>query len=189
VLCVAAFVAACVVGCSTEGSSSSSTSLSPPVVQQFVAVKQATDNLTRVINLMAAADGTTRLFAQSRLGSSSAKSLLDGARLGWNNVVVGLNSFTPAQATAVRGLTGLVLRHRLIAIHWQNALDGLEPGYTRTELRRALAKPQREELAARGMLREVAATLAKTTCDLEVKYHELASASQAASACATAEHL
>jgi hypothetical protein len=111
-------------GCGGQDAATSSR-LTPADVQRYVAVKEATDNMTRLIELIGTADGTVDQLSRQRAGSASARSLMDGAKIGWNNVMVGLNAFTPSQAKEVSGLAGMVLAYRELAITWSNTLDHL----------------------------------------------------------------
>ena len=101
--------------CSTS-SGSDSPGLTPNDVQRYVAVKEASDNLAYLVELISTADGVVREFAQSRTGSPAADRLLSGAKLSWNNVLVGLNEFRPQQAVAVPELATMVEAQREAAI-------------------------------------------------------------------------
>jgi hypothetical protein len=173
------------------GSSSASSSLTPTDVHRFVLADEATVDMTRLIALISAADLVTQHFAHQRPGTVAYDRFRLGARLSWNNVSVGLNYFTQGQALVAPVLNDTVGMHKLVATAWLNALDGLgrRPAGNLRQLSRVLAGPQKQELAARHLLNEAAAALAKATCALEVKHHELASAADTSAACGSARQL
>ena len=171
--------------CSTS-SGSDSPSLTPNDVQRYVAVKEATDNLSYVVELIGEGDATVREFAQAPTGSGTADRFLSGAKLSWNNVLVGLNEFRPEQAAAVPGLATTVQAQREVAIKWGNALNALgsHPRLSRRALAKHLASVEKGELQARKPLNQTAATLAKLACSLERSNTSLTSAAAAHADCA-----
>jgi hypothetical protein len=180
--------------CGGDKPAEESSRLTPAEVQRFIAVKGAIDNLTRVLQLVSTADGTVDQLLRTDPASKLAVRLASGADLGWNNVVVGLNAFTPTQAGAVEGLANSVGTTRAAAIAWQNSLGALEGrvgdrGLTSGALAAQLAAPQKKEVAAKKALRMTAATLAQMACDLEASHPELAPEGAARSDCAAAANL
>ena len=150
--------------CGGDKPAEESSRLTPAEVQRFIAVKGAVDNLTRVLQLVSTADGTVDQLLRADPASKLAVRLADGAELGWNNVVVGLNAFTPPQAGAVEGLANSVGTTRAAAIAWQNSLGALEDrlgdqGLTSDALAARLTAPQRE-LAPEGAARSDCAAAA-----------------------------
>jgi hypothetical protein len=182
-LAVITIMAAAACGSSTGSSSSQ---LTPTDVNRYVLAKEATASLTRLIDLISAADQTVQQLSHQRPGSVAY-----GSRLGWNSVAISLNNFTQAQAVAVPQLTDTVGQHKLLGTTWLKALDSLDRRTPRTRraLLEALAAPQKEELKDRPLLRNAAAALAELTCSLELKHHELATAADTALACGTARQL
>jgi len=165
--------------------------VTPAEVQRYVLVKESTANLTRLIGLIAAADNTVQLYSARPPRTQEARNLLYGSRLGWNAIVTQLNAFTQAQGLAVPEVTAAVARHKVIATTWQNALDALakHPPQTAKQVRKRLAKPQRQELKARRLLQATALALARATCAMGVAHHELATSADTAAACGTAKQL
>ena len=178
-------------GCS-HGSGSDSADLTSADVQRFVLAKEATDNLAYLLNLNATADETANQLAQQQPGSAAAGRLIDGTRVGWNNVLVGLNTFSPAQAAAVHGLAATVQATRQVAIEWTNTMDKLKTGpapRTKHAMVQMLAVPRKHELKARHYLGETAATLAKMVCSLERAHPQLAPPATATRDCENAARL
>jgi hypothetical protein len=171
--------------CSTS-SGSDSPSLTPNDVQRYVAVKEATDNLSYLIELISTADGVSRSFAQAPTGSPTADRYLSGAKLSWNNVLVGLNEFRPQQAEAVPNLANTIVTTREVAIKWGNALDALgsHPHLSKQALAKHFASVARLEQKGRKPLNQTAATLAKLACTLERTNTSLTSVSATRSDCA-----
>ncbi|MGN6380316.1 MAG: hypothetical protein ACTHNU_15285, partial [Gaiellales bacterium] len=120
--------AACATGC---GGSSSNSDLTPADVQRFLAVKEATDNFSFLVELINTADGSVRSL-ETTPGHSAGG--LQGAKLSWDHVLLGLNMFHPAQAAAVPGLATTILATRQVAIQWGNALNGVTPHTSHHEL-------------------------------------------------------
>ena len=191
VVCVALLVlAAAAAGC---GGGSASSSVTPADVQRFVAVEEATDNLGRLIAMIGTANMTVAQLEHQHPGSSSAQRLLAGSRIGWNNVLVGVNAFTPSQAAAVDGLAATVVGTRAAAVSWQNALDALGPrlraGANDQVISSALAEPRKSSAHVRSLLTGTAAKLAQMACNLERAHPELAGRAAATGDCAAAAHL
>jgi len=182
-LLVAATLVSVVLGGASAGCGSQERPLTPAEVQRFVLVKETTDNLTRLINLISTADDTTSALSRAKAGSAEARRLRRGARIGWNNVLVGLNAFTPRQARAVSGLAETVGTTRDVAFNWLDVLRAYR-GDVGT-----LARAHKEELKSRRLIRRLAATLARLACSLESKHPELAPAGSAKSDCAAARKL
>jgi hypothetical protein len=179
------------VACSSGSGGSSTSQVTPADVNRYVLTKEATANLTRVVYLISAADQTVGQLSHTRPGSVDYRNLLYGARLSWNNVVVGLNAFTQGQAVVVPQLTSTVGEHKLLTTTWLNALDALRkhPPKDRRALLKALSAPQKQELDDRHLLQDAAAALAKETCALQLRHPELASAADTATACGAAKQL
>jgi hypothetical protein len=178
--------------CSSSGAGSATTPpLTPADVQRYVLAKEGTADLTRLLYLIQSADSTVQHFSHQRPGSPASRRFLYGARVGWNNVAVGLNYFTQGQAVVVHQLTGMVGTHKLVSTAWLNTLDGLgkHPATSRRQLLKLLAGPQKQELAARQLLNDAAAALSEVTCSLEATHPELAIAADAATACDSAKQL
>ncbi len=171
--------------CSTS-SGGDSPSLTPNDVQRYVAVKEATDNLAYLVELISTADGVSQEFATAPRGSSSADRLLAGAKLSWNNVLVGLNEFRPQQAEAVPSLANTIVTTREVAIKWGNALDALgsHPHLSQRALARHFASIEQQEQTGRKPLNQTAATLAKLACSLERTHSSLISVSATRADCA-----
>jgi hypothetical protein len=193
---VAALIAALAVAlgsacASSSGGSAATRPLTPADAQRYVLAKEGTAELTRLIYLIQTADSTVQHFSHQRPGSPTSKRFLYGARIGWNNVVVGLNYFTQGQAVVVHQLTGMVGTHKLVSTAWLNTLDGLShhPAASRRQLLKLLAGPQKQELAARQLLTDAAAALSRVTCSLEQAHPELATTADAATACGSAKQL
>jgi hypothetical protein len=146
--------------CSGIGSSSPSTA-DTAAVQKFVAIKEATDNMSKLIELIATASGTSQQLAGKYTGTAAEKRLLAGSKIGWNNVLVGVNNFTQTQAKAVPGLTPTVLGVRRMAINWSNGLNNLNKGKSH------LAAPQIKALQkqARSMKKPIERTVARLATD------------------------
>ncbi len=171
------------------GSAATTAPLGPADVQRFLAVKEATDNLTRVVQLIATADATEAQLETRRPGSPAVTALLAGLKLGWNNAAVGANAFTPAQAAVVPGLTQLILGTKSLSSAWQNAIDALGTGHAPVSFTGAFARPRKLELTNRALLRKTAATLTRMACSLERAHTELVPAGAAATDCAAASAL
>jgi hypothetical protein len=173
--------------CSTS-SGSDSPSLTPNDVQRYVAVKEASDDLSYLIELIGTGDSTVREFAQSPTGSAAADRFLSGAKLSWNNVLVGLNEFRPQQAVVVPELANFVQTQREVAINWGNALNGLgsHPHLSQIALAKRFAPVVKQEQQARKPLNQTAATLAKLACSLERTNTSLNSVSATRADCANA---
>jgi hypothetical protein len=171
------------------GSAATTAPLGPADVQRFLAVKEATDNLTRVVQLIATADATAAQLETQRPGSPAVGALLAGLRLGWNNAAVGANAFTPAQVAAVPGLTQLVLTTKSLSTAWQNAIDALGPNPAPASFATAFARPRKLELTNRALLRKTAGTLTRMACSLERSHPQLMAAGAAATDCAAASAL
>jgi hypothetical protein len=178
---------AALAGCS-GGSAATTPALKPADVQRFVAVKEATDNLTRLIQLIGTADVTAAQLEAQHPGSPGSRALLAGLKVGWNNVAVGANAFTPAQAAAVSGLAQLVVGTKGLSTDWQNAIDAISAGHPKS-FATAFAKPGKLELTDRALLAKVAASLAGSACSLERAHPELAPAGAVAGDCAAAAKL
>ena len=165
--------------------------LKPADVQRFVQVKEATDTLTRLLQATATADDSANQLAQKQPGTGEAKRMVEGTRVGWNNVLVGLNAFTPAQAGTVHSLTGAIQTTRAIAITWLNTMDDLEhaPPATRHAMVVKMAVARKQELKGRDGLQLLAVELAKMTCTLERAHAELAPAGAAQTDCQNAGRL
>jgi hypothetical protein len=162
--------------CSSSSGSDSPT-LTPNDVQRYVAIKEATDNLTYVVELIGTADGVVREFAMAPAGSTSANRLLTGAKLSWNNVLVGLNEFRPEQAAAVPGLASTIVATREAAIKWGNALNSLgnRPRLSQNALAKHFETVAKQEQQSRKPLNQAAATLARLACSLERTHASLVS--------------
>jgi hypothetical protein len=195
---LASLIVICVLlaGCagSSAGDSGAPTQLTPADTQRYVTVKDATSNMTQLIQLISTADDTVAHLVAAKPGSPLARRYADGGRTGWNNVIVGLNGFTNGEAAAVDGLADAVSATRQVAIDWDTALQQVQTAQrggtaSRSETRRALMGPHRDELKARDRLRGVVATLAKLTCDMERAHPELNTPGGTASSCAAAQQL
>jgi hypothetical protein len=173
------------------GGSGDDPALKPADVQRFVAVKQATDNLTRLVQLTGTADDSVNTLAGQRPGSAAAQRTIDGALTGWNNVLVGLGAFSPAQAAEAKGLTEAIVANRQVAINWSNVLGDLKanPPATKAAMLKPMTAARKKELKARGRLTAAAASLAKAVCSLERAHPELAPAGAAQTDCQNADRL
>ena len=167
--------------------------MTPADVQRFVAVKEATDNLGRLIAMVDTANSTVGQLEQQHPASPAARRLLEGSQIGWNNVMVTLNAFTPNQAAAVDGLATTVVGTRAAAVSWLNALGALGPhlrtGANDLAISSALAEPRKSSAHVRSLLTGTAASLAHMACKLERAHPELAGKAAAAGDCAAAAHL
>jgi hypothetical protein len=177
------------------GGGKSGTSLTPTDVQRFVAVKEATDNTTRLVALLATADQTVGQLQASRSGPRAAFArLLNGAQIGWNNVLVGVDAYTPSQAGIVTGLSDTIRATRKAAIQWADALHAIGgrrgiDASSANQLARAFETPRRSELGAVRSLRRTAATLARLACSLERAHPQLAGSRAALGDCNAAAQL
>jgi len=186
-----AAVVLCLLATACGGSSGGGSDLQPADVQRFVLAKEATDHLTRLVQLTATADDSISTLAGQEPGSAVAGRTIDGGLTGWNNVLVGLGNFTPAQAATGDGLTDAILANRAVAINWSNVLGDLKahPPATKAAMLQKMKTARAKELKARGLLVTAAASLAKTVCTLERAHPELAPAGAAQSDCANADRL
>jgi hypothetical protein len=173
--------------CSGIGSSSPAT-VSTPAVQQFVAVKEASDNTSRLIELIATANQTSSQLAATRAGTKAEAQLLEGAKIGWNNVVLGANLFSPAQAAAVPGLAAMVSAVRTTAIQWSNGLGKLDAGGSHPA-EPAIAKLQKQAGAMRKPIENAVASIAKQACTIEKANPGFVSPAAVTSDCANAAQL
>ncbi len=173
--------------CSGMGSSSPAT-VSTPAVQKFVAVKEASDNMTRLIELIATANQTSSQLAGERTKTTEESRLLEGAKIGWNNVALGANLFTPPQAAAVPGLAAMVSVVRTTAINWSNGLNTLNRGAPHPA-HPAVAKLQKQAGAMRSPIEKAVASIARQACTLEKANPGFVSPAAVTSDCATADQL
>lgn len=173
--------------CSGIGSSSPAT-VSTSAVQRFVAVKEATDNTSRLISLIAAANLTSSEVSRMRTQTPAETRLLNGAKIGWNNVLVGVNAFTPLQAAAVPGLMDMITTVRRTAINWSNGLGALNSGHPRPA-GPAIAKLTRQAGMMKSPIEKAVAALARTACTLEKANSGFVTPAAAKADCAGADQL
>ena len=107
----------------------------PAEVQQFVTVKEVTDNLSRLIAFLSTAEQGMVELAKQRPGSADARTLLEGAQVGWQNVQAEVTNYTPAQAKVVPGLANAVVSAREAALDWENALTAATPALSKGTVR------------------------------------------------------
>ncbi|MGN6379050.1 MAG: hypothetical protein ACTHNU_08885, partial [Gaiellales bacterium] len=148
--------------------------------------KEATDNFSFLVELINTADGSVRSL-ETTPGHSAGG--LQGAKLSWDHVLLGLNMFHPAQAAAVPGLATTILATREVAIQWGNALNGVTPHTSHHELTVRFAPVVKLEVKARKPLNATAAALARMACSLERKSTLLASQPVLHDDCANAASL
>jgi hypothetical protein len=176
-------------------SCSSHDSLQPADVQKFIVTKEVTDNLSRLIAFLSAAEQGMEELAKQRPGSADARTLLSGAQVGWQNVLAEVTNFSPAQAKVVPGLADAVVSTREAAIEWENALNAATPAISKgtvrsfADLSPKFARARAAESKARASLAAAVTTLAKMACDQETAHPDLAPAGAAAGDCATASRL
>ena len=167
--------------------------MTPGVVAEYVAVKEATATLTRALLSIQAADATVNQLIAERGGPARTKALAQGAELAWNNVEVVLNGFTGAQALVVPGLAKTVGAYKSLAVSWQHGAEILVKNGGRSpkgETMQSLLGPlQRREVAMRPSLTKLAAAIAGRTCALQNAHHQLAVTKAIVQSCGTAHQL
>lgn len=173
--------------CSGIGSSSPAT-VSTPAVQKFVAIKEASDATSRLIELIATANQTSGQLAGNQTGTPAEKQLLEGARIGWNNVVLGANSFTQQQADAVPVLADMISTVRSAAINWSNGLGTLNHGAPHPA-RPEIAKLQKRAGAMKKPIEAAVASIAKQACAIEKANPGFVTPAAVRSDCANAAQL
>lgn len=186
---LAAALLAIVLAAGCGGSSDPPANVTPGDVQRLILVKEATNSLTQLVNLINTANGTLAEYRHGPQGSAATRRLYGGARTGWNNVLVGVNTFTPAEAGAVSGLATTVVAAREQAIGWLNALHGVDPAAGRSAPSSAYAKPQKQSQHVRTLLRGTALTLARMACSLETSHPQLAVPATTHADCAAVNQL
>ena len=174
-------------GCAGLGSSSPAT-VSTPAVQRFVAIKEATDNTSRLIELIATANQTSAQLAPLRTKTAAETRLLGGAKIGWNNVLVGLNAFTPAEAAAVPGLATMIADARNVAIGWSNGLNSLNDGSAHPA-RPAIARLQKQARGMKSPIEKAVASLARQACTVEKANPGFVTPAAVQADCANADQL
>jgi dihydrodipicolinate synthase/N-acetylneuraminate lyase len=173
--------------CSGMGSSSPAT-VSTPAVQRFVAIKEASDNTSRLIELIATANQTSSQLAATRTGTKTESQLLEGAKIGWNNVVLGANLFSPSQAAAVPGLAAMITAVRNTAIHWSNGLNTLNHGAPHPASP-AIARLQKDAGAMKKPIEAAVASIARQACTIEKANPGFVTPAAVRSDCANADQL
>jgi uncharacterized protein YlxW (UPF0749 family) len=186
VIC-ALLAAAC--GCSGGGGSSDS--LTPEQVNQFVLVREASDDLTHVLNSIRAADAEVIALEQLRPGTPRWHDGVHGEELQWSQVLTELNMFNRAQGAAVSQVETAVSQHKRIAIDWLSALEDAQkqPPASREEELKQWAPLTKAEQQARHLLKDAALGLSKKGCALGTAHRSLMSDSDLASMCAAAKAL
>jgi hypothetical protein len=178
-------------GCSIGSSGSSSGQLTPGIVNRYVLAQEAEGNLTRVINVVASADGTTQQLGTTPPGSKAYHNLVSGAQSGWEGVLVTLNAFTAAQGKAFPAVTTAVQQMHLVANRWLNTLSPLSQHSpaTKRASQKTLYQAIKYETSKRQLLNDAARELSKETCSLGNTYRQLATAKDVVAACAAAKQL
>jgi hypothetical protein len=189
---IVALVALCA-GSAACGGSDSSSAVTPVTVAEYVALKEATDTMTRTLLSIQAADATTAQLAGGKGSPAQLKSLAQGVELSWNNVEVVMNGFTGAQGLVVPGLVKTVGAYKGLAISWQHGAEVLVKNGGRppkgTTVQSLLAPLQRREEIMRPSLTKLGATIASRTCSIQKAHDQLAVTSAVAQSCAAARQL
>jgi hypothetical protein len=163
------------------------------VAAEYVAVKEATDTLTRTIQSIQAADATSAQLAGGKGSPARLKALAQGVELSWNNVEVVLNGFTGGEAVVIPGLAKTVGDYKNLAVSWQHGAEVLRKHGGRppkgTTVQSLLGPLQTREELLRPSLTKLAGTIAARTCALQNAHHELATTSAIVQSCATAHQL
>lgn len=180
------FAAAC-----GSGSGGGSDSLTPEQVNQFVLVREASDDMTHLLNAIRVADAGVVALEQRRPGSARWREGLQAEQLAWSQVLTELNMFNQAQGALVPQVEAAIGNHKEIAIHWLSALVAAQkqaPSSRQQELKQweGLTK---EEQRARHLLQAAAAGLSNKGCALGTAHRSLMSAGDLASMCAAAKAL
>src|SRR5579862_8334158 len=167
----------------------SSDPLTPVTVQRYLDVREATDNLARVTNLMATAELTSHQLETQRMTPAGVHRLVMGAEIGWNNVEVALDGFTPTQAGAIPALGPMVTGVRSTAIAWGTALGKLHDGDSPAQIAKALSSLERQDGSDRNLITAAALALARSACSLERAHSQFASPAATRGDCAAAARL
>jgi hypothetical protein len=188
---VACLLCLLLAGASACGSGGGSGSLTPEQVNQFVLVREASDDMTHLLNAIRAADGGVVALEQRRPGSARWRDGVQGETLLWSQVLTELNMFNQAQGALVPQVETAIGRHKEIAVHWLSALAAAQkqaPSSRQQELKE-WAKLTRDEQQARHLLKDAALGLSEKGCALGKAHSSLMSKGDLASMCDAAKAL
>jgi len=189
---VASLLCALLAGaCGCSGGSGSSGSLTPDQVNQFVLVREATDDMTHLLNAIRAADAGVVALEQERPATHRWREGARGEELLWSQVLTELNMFNQAQGTLVPQVEAAVAEHKRIATDWLSALVNAQkqPPSSREQMLRRWAPLTKQEQRARHLLQDAALGLSRKGCALGTAHRNLMSDADLASTCAAAKAL